>query len=134
MDVRGTGARPDSFEDLLAQTEPALRPLATRLREVVLEIDPKAVESVRLGDRSATYGVGARKMREGYCYVLPYTSWVNLGFYQGVTLPDPEGLLEGTGARLRHVKIRSLEDAQRPALRALIRAALEERRRALEPA
>lgn len=113
------------------QSEPALRPVARRLREVVLQIDAGAVESVRLGDRSATYGVGPRKMRDGYCYVLPYTSWVNLGFYQGTSLPDPEGLLEGTGARLRHVKIRSPEEADRAAVRDLIAAALAERRAAL---
>ena len=42
----------------------------------------------------------------------PTSKWVNLGFYQGVGLADPEGLLEGTGAKMRHVKIRSLDDAQ----------------------
>lgn len=120
-----------SFEDLMELSEPAMRPIATRLRQIVLDIHPGAVEGVRLGDRSATYGVGPRKMREGYCYVLPYTSWVNLGFYQGATLPDPEGLLEGTGLKLRHVKVRSVEDAERAALRTIIRAALAERRRAL---
>ena len=70
-------------------------------------------------------------MSEGYCYVLPYERWVNLGFYQGALLPDPTGLLEGTGARLRHVKVRSLEAAEVPAVRALIEAALTERRAAL---
>lgn len=113
------------------QTEPALRPIARHLRQLVLEVHPEAVESVRLGDRSATYGLGPRKMREGYCYVLPYRAWVNLGFYQGVSLPDPDGLLEGSGARLRHVKIRAVEDADRPAVRGLVEAALQERRAAL---
>ena len=85
-----------------------------------------------MGDRAATYGVGPRKMIEGYAYILPHSAWVNLGFYRGSGLPDPEGLLEGTGARMRHVKIRSLDDAQRPALRSLVAAAYAERRDALQ--
>jgi hypothetical protein len=41
----------------------------------------------------------------------------------GADLPDPEGLLEGGGKLLRHVKIRSLEDLEQPALRNLIEEA-----------
>ena len=120
-----------TFDELKAETAPALQPVAVRLRAIVLEVDPEAVEVVRLGDRAATYGVGPRKMSEGYCYVLPYQRWVNLGFYQGARLPDPDGLLEGTGARLRHVKVRSVAAADAPAIRALVEAALTERRAAL---
>ena len=121
-----------TFDELMADTDEARRPVARRLREIVHEIHPDVVEVVRLGDRAATYGLGPKKMSEGDCYVLPYERWVNLGFYQGAQLPDPTGLLEGTGARLRHVKVRSLESAELPAIRALIEAALTERRSALE--
>ena len=120
-----------TFAELMAESEPAMRPIATRLREIVLETHPEAVEVVRLGDRAATYGLGPKKMSEGYCYVLPYTSWVNLGFYSGADLPDPASLLEGTGARLRHVKVRSVPAAELPAIRDLVLAALEDRRAAL---
>ena len=120
-----------TFDELLDITEEPLRPIAVRLRDVVLDVDPSVVEVVRLGDRAATYGVGPRKMSDGYCYVLPYTSWVNLGFYQGAELPDPTGLLEGTGAKLRHIKVRSLDAIDDPAIRVLIEAALAERKAAL---
>ena len=120
-----------TFDELMEQAAPAMRPIAIRLREVVLAVHPQAVEVVRLGDRAATYGLGPRKMSEGYCYVLPHASWVNLGFYKGAGLPDPAGLLEGTGAQLRHVKVRSLTSAEDGALRDLLQAALSERRAAL---
>ena len=86
---------------------------------------------VRLGDRAATYGVGLKKMSEGYSYILPHKNWVNLGFYMGTSLPDPSGLMEGTGKKLRHVKVRSVEDAERPEIRRLIEEALAERKQAL---
>ena len=71
---------------MLQTTEESLRPIAKALRDTVFEIDTNACEVVRLGDRAATYGVGPRKMIDGYVYILPHKRWVNLGFYQGVDL------------------------------------------------
>ena len=39
-------------------------------------------------------------------YVNAFTAHVNVGFFQGAELPDPSRLLEGTGKRMRHVKLR----------------------------
>ncbi len=39
-------------------------------------------------------------------YVNVFTSHVNVGFFQGATLPDPERLLQGNGRFMRHVKLR----------------------------
>ena len=120
-----------SFDELLDIAVPEMRPIAERLREIVGEVDPDTVEVVRLGDRAATYGVGPKKMSEGYSYILPHKNWVNLGFYKGAELPDPAELMEGTGKKLRHVKVRSVEDAERPEIRTLIEEALAERTEAL---
>jgi hypothetical protein len=124
-----TKAKIGTFEDLLSVSAPEVRPLVAAARRLVLEVDPNATEVVRLGDRAATWGVGPKKMTEGHVYVMPHASHVNLGFYRGATLDDPDGLLEGTGAKMRHVKLRTLDDLER--CRSLVAAAVEERRRAL---
>ena len=49
------------------------------------------VETVRLGDNAATYGVGPKKMSDGYAYIMPMRGYINLGFYQGAMLADPNG-------------------------------------------
>ena len=98
---------------------------------IIFELHPEAVEVVRLGDRATTLGVGPKKMSEGYCYIMPHKKWVNLGFYKGATLADPDNLLEGTGKALRHIKVRDMQLAESPAVRALITAALRERQTAL---
>ena len=85
----------------------------------------------RKGDGAVSFGFGEKKMRESYCYVAPKTKWVNLGFWHGVDLPDPDGLMEGTGKRLRHVKLRDLATARSAAVARLVHAAMEERRMAL---
>ena len=120
-----------TFDELMQDTASAMRPVARALRALVFATDPHTTEVVRLGDRAATYGVGPRKMKEGYVYVLPYKDYVNFGFFSGASLPDPDGRLEGTGAKMRHIKVRSLA-AIDAGLTALLVAAIAERRAAVE--
>lgn len=42
---------------------------------------------------------------EPFCYLVGYTKHVNLGFCEGTRLADPDGLLEGKGKQMRHVKL-----------------------------
>jgi hypothetical protein len=39
-------------------------------------------------------------------YVNAFKAHVNVGFFQGATLTDPAGLLEGSGKTMRHVKLK----------------------------
>jgi hypothetical protein len=55
-------------------------------------------------------------------YVNVFRDHVNVGFFHGAVLPDPAGLLEGTGKRMRHVKVRPDADVDAAALNALIAA------------
>jgi len=56
-------------------------------------------------------------------YVNVFTTHVNVGFFQGALLADPAGLLEGSGKRMRHVKLRPGVEVNAAGLRALINAA-----------
>ena len=126
-----TATKLGTFDELMEIAEPDVRPIAIRLRALILELDPKACEVVRLGDRAATFGVGPKKMSEGYAYVMPHKKWVNLGFYKGAALSDASNLLEGTGKLLRHIKVHTREAADQPAIKDLLLQALEERKSAL---
>ena len=56
-------------------------------------------------------------------YVNTFKSHVNVGFFHGAALGDPAGLLEGSGKRMRHVKLRPGAEVDAAALRGLIDAA-----------
>ena len=56
-------------------------------------------------------------------YVNVFSSHVNVGFFQGATLPDPARLLQGTGKFMRHVKLRSGAAIDAESLNRLIEAA-----------
>lgn len=56
-------------------------------------------------------------------YVNAFTAHVNVGFFLGAEIADPDGLLEGTGKFMRHVKLRPEHDINATALRKLIETA-----------
>ena len=68
-----------------------------------------------------------------FCYVNAFTAHVDVGFFLGGWLDDPARLLEGTGKRMRHVKLRPEHEVDTAGLTALIESAyrdMQERLRA----
>ena len=63
-----------------------------------------------------------------FAYVNAFTKHVNVGFYNGANLPDPAAVLQGSGKRMRHVKLRPGEQADEGALQSLISSAYEDAR------
>ncbi len=59
------------------------------------------------------------------CYLQAHSEHVSFGFWRGAELPDPEGILEGTGRSMRHVKIESRAEFPHSALRDLLLEALK---------
>ena len=126
-----TITRLGTWDDVFGAVPAPVRDVAQVLRDVILSDMPHAVEVPRAGDRAVSYGVGERKMSESHCYLQPQSARVNLGFWHGTALPDPDGLLEGTGKRLRHVKVRDGATARSGPVARLIAASREERAAAL---
>jgi hypothetical protein len=118
-----------TFNDILASAAPELRPICESLRRLIVSQHKDFVELVWPRQRIASFGVGPKKMTEHYAYIAVLSSHVNLGFYHGASLTDPSGLLEGTGKNLRHIKLRDVASAKRPAINALLRAAIADRKR-----
>lgn len=113
-----------TVEEFLAPSSPTVRELAMKTRELVRSTLPGSYEGVHPGRNSIIYGTSG-KMVDWICYIAPFKSRINLGFLYGTKLSDPEGLLEGTGKLLRHVKISRVEEIEKPAIKALLVAALE---------
>ena len=58
-----------------------------------------------------------------FAYVNAFKAHVNVGFFRGAELADPDGLLEGTGKFMRHVKVRPEGNVDARALTKLIETA-----------
>jgi hypothetical protein len=67
-----------------------------------------------------------------FAYVDAFRAHVNVGFFRGAEIADPEGLLLGTGKYMRHVKLRPGVDVNVTALRNLIDTAYVDMKKRLE--
>jgi hypothetical protein len=62
---------------------------------------------------SIVHSASPRWRADAITHVAVYAKHVNLGFNDGATLPDPLGILTGSGARIRHFTFRTLDDVER---------------------
>jgi hypothetical protein len=111
-----------TVEDFLTTYSPEINKLALQVRLLILNLLPDTIEQLDTSAKIIGYGYD-RTYIGMICAIAPQKSYVNLMFSKGTELPDPDGLLEGTGKKARHVKIRTAEDIGNPAVRALIEAA-----------
>jgi len=113
----------EQLASLLEDKTPAMRELYLDVHRLMLEILPRVIYSVDCKD--GMLGYGARQYGYdgwGMTALAAHNKWVSLMFMLGADLEDPGRLLEGTGKKMRHVKIHSPEQfaEKRSALRALI--------------
>ena len=91
--------------------------IAQRWFEVMRDCGDDVRELLHDGHPTACVGDAA------FAYVNAFKAHVNVGFFRGAEIADPEGLLEGTGKFMRHVKLRPERDVDATALMKLIEAA-----------
>jgi hypothetical protein len=111
------------FDKLLSKYDPRIRALAKKTRTLVLDVLPDAFEKTYWGWANTWYGTSG-KSSDAVFTINPINAYVQLYFMRGTELSDPDKLLEGTGKKLRHVKIRSAADLKRVALQRLMRRAV----------
>lgn len=93
-----------------------------KLRNVLLKNLPGVEEQIDVPARMIAYCYG-QKYTELVCTIIPSRKGLKLGFYRGIDLPDPGHLLKGNSKVSRYVEIKTMEDMESPALKALVRVA-----------
>jgi hypothetical protein len=112
-----------TVEEYLSNLPPDLQAITRELVAVARKNMPGAHEFIY--HNAVGYSVSESPF-DRICYIAPQRGYVNFGFFFSVNLPDPKHLLIGEGKRLRHVKVRSVEEAHNPALGKLIAATWKE--------
>lgn len=121
MTAANTRSVDAQLDELLSGTSPEMAAVARELRAVVAEALPDGTEQVDFGNRLLAIG-RSMKMRDLLFAIIPHSAHVNLQLADGIDLPNPDGLIEGTGKRIRHIKVRSIEAARSAPVRAAIDA------------
>ena len=121
------GARPHDpvVAQWFAHGDP-LRALVEPWFEAARRCGPDVTEILHDGMPTACAGDAA------FAYVAAFTTHASVGFFRGASLPDPAGLLEGSGKRMRHLKLRWDRSPDPALVETLIAAAYLDIRRRLE--
>lgn len=112
--ARARGVTVDAYVDALPV---AHKPIAERIIALVRAAAPKATSSIKWGQPVFEH-VGPMM------WMKSFAKHFGVGFWRGAELPDPKGLLEGDGDRMRHVKLRDVNEIDEPGVRALVKAAV----------
>ena len=99
-----TRSDPVPPELFLSGYPPAIGAVADRLREIVQEAVPDALERVRPGWRLIGYDVPVGRRTRYFAFVAPEPEHVHLGFEYGAWMTDPDELLQGAHLDLRKVR------------------------------
>jgi hypothetical protein len=114
------------LSELLSDRPIALRDLAINIRREITQSTGECSEILY-----KTYAVSVaytytRRLREAFLHMAVYANHLNLGFNQGTALPDPDGVLKGTGKLIRHIRIDSISTIRKPAVKNLVNAGIEQ--------
>lgn len=120
--------RDPEVEAWMREHDGELGAIAQRWFEVMRGCGDDVRELLHDGHPTACVGDAA------FGYVNAFKAHVNVGFFLGAELADPEGLLEGTGKFMRHVKLRPEEKVNDAALRQLIETAYRDMKERLRSA
>lgn len=118
--------RDPAIERWMQEHRGELGAIARRWFEVMRDCGDDVREILHDGHPTACLGDVA------FAYVNAFTAHVNVGFFHGAALSDPDALLEGTGKFMRHVKRRAGEDIDAEALKKLIETAYADVKRRLD--
>jgi hypothetical protein len=111
-----------TVDDLLSSYPPPIRNIVGKLREIILETAPGALEKANRGWRSISY----RDKQVGYfCGIFPFEDHVDLIFEFGVLLPDPDGILQGDAKQVRYLRFHDLDEIHMEEIIPLLLAALD---------
>jgi hypothetical protein len=115
--------KPPTWDEVLATHTPEVQAAARALEALIRDELPDVVVQFDPGDGLLAFGRSLR-MRDLLFALIPHAGWVNLQLADGALLANVDGLIEGTGKRVRHVKVRSAEFALDPRVRSIIGAEL----------
>jgi hypothetical protein len=107
-----------SFDAYMRAQAPRNQTLIRALRRLVKRTAPGLEETVKWGNGCWT------QEQQPVAYVYSRPEYLELGFFAGSALDDPEGLLEGKGQYVRHVKMRTAADTRRSGVVKLLRQAV----------
>jgi hypothetical protein len=128
-------ASEEQLAGFIARYAPEIGALAHAVLAKMRARLPGAIELVYDNYNALAIGFGPSERTSDVIFSIAlYPRWVSLFFFDGVGLPDPQKLLKGSGKTVRHIVLETAADLDKPAVRALMKHALERADKPLDKA
>ncbi|MFQ5944817.1 MAG: DUF1801 domain-containing protein [Anaerolineae bacterium] len=111
-------AKAKTVEEYVEMLDGWQKDVAADIRKTVHEAAPDAKESIK-------WAQPVYEDNGPFAYFRAFKSHLNFGFWRGVDLSDTEGILEGSGDKMRHVKLSGPEDFRGSIFAGFVREAVE---------
>lgn len=111
----------DDFNSLLDKYPRETISLAYSLHQLIMSLIPGIIATPDFSANIIGYGFSS-KYADTVCTIILSKKGIKLGLYKGSSLPDPSGLLQGSGKLHKYVQVLKEEDIHQPALKALLEA------------
>jgi len=99
--------------------------IENKLRRIILSVSDDIVETVK-------WGWPTFVCNGNLCNIVQYKNHVNLHFFNGTRIDDPEKKLVGTGKSMRHLLFKTLDDINESCIKKLVKSAIEYNNRTQE--
>src|SRR5437762_11157315 len=110
----------DQLAAFIARFTPEVADLAHAALEKMRARLPGAVELVYDNYNALAIGFGpTERASDAIFSIALFPRWVSLFFLQGANLPDPNGLLKGSGKKAKHIVLKNATMLDQPAVQAL---------------
>ncbi len=107
-----------NINEYLDKYNPEMGKIAMKLRSLILEMFPDMNEVIKW--KNLVYENNGH-----VCAILIHKAHINLEFMRGTEIKDPENLLEGTGKKMRHIKIKEESDIDSEYIKNLIEESIQ---------
>jgi hypothetical protein len=108
-----------TVDDFVAsKVQPELQPMVAAIRSLMRECAPDAREAIG-------YGMPVYRGNKVFAWINPTKKDVTLGFSRGTQMEDRYGLLRGAAKGSRHVRMRNLDEVNKPALAYYVKQAVK---------
>ncbi len=92
-----------SVDEYIAGLDSWKGEVVASVRRIILAAVPEAEESIK-------WAQPVYELNGPFSYMKAFKNSVNFGFWRGVDINDPTGLLQGSGEKMRHIKLTGMED------------------------
>ncbi len=118
--------KPKTVDEYVQGLNPEQAEIISTLRQLIRAAAPTATEAFK-------WSQPVYEEHGPFAYIKAFKNKVNFGFWRGVEIPDPLGILEGSGGKMRHVKLTNLKDIRKKTFQDMVRSAVKLNRERGDP-